>query len=286
MKPRLLQILVVVLAAVALFLWHPWREDTHHPVDQELIAKLQAENRDLQAQIDRLRAHGDHPQSPVLPESGGAGSTGRRTTARGGLNGLPGAADQSQTVETLQQQLASAQQNATDLNAKVADLQAQLEKARQEQSRVTASEASLKDQVAAAMQQAEAATAELARRNEQLVRSEAANKKLRDETTGGSMKAAQVLKLTKELQDLSHRREGIMTTILGRYRDITEQYRALARFVDSRRGPEGTPGTGLAFPSPEMTRIQNTVGMVEEDVRQLNAVNAQLLQVQKKLQTL
>ena len=248
---------------------------------------LQAENRDLRAQLDQLRSRGAEPQSPVVPESGRTGSTGGRgVPIRGGSKGLPGVADESRDIEAPKQQLASAQQNVTDLNTKVADLQSQLDNARHEQNRFSASEASLKEQVAAAMQQAEAATAELARRNEQLVRSVAANKKLRDDTTGGSTKAAQVLQLTKELQDLSRRREGIMTTILGRYRDITEQYRGLARLIESRRGFEGAHGGEVAFPSPEMTRIQNTVGMVEEDVRQLNAVNAQLLQVQKKLQAL
>lgn len=75
-----------------------------------------------------------------------------------------------------------------------------------------------------------------------------------------------------------------MATILGRYRDITEQYRALANLFDNRRGAEGTPGSATVNPGPELARIQSTVGMAEEDLRQLNGLNAQALQLQKRLQ--
>lgn len=284
MKRRLLQVLSVVVAGLAMYLWQPWRADDHHPVDRELIAKLQAENQQLKAQVEELRARGSGPAADA-PEVAGEVREKLRRLSPPGSKALPRVNDQTATVESLRESLVAAQLTIDELHSRVADLQTQVDKARLEEKRLAAAEASWKEQAASANQQAEAATAELARRNDQLVRAEAANKKLRDDTTGGSAKAAQVVQLTKELQELDRRREGYMTTILARYRDITEQYRALARLIDSRRGPEGAPGVGFAYPGPELSRIQTTIGMAEEDLRQLTGLNAQVLQVQKKLQS-
>jgi hypothetical protein len=74
-----------------------------------------------------------------------------------------------------------------------------------------------------------------------------------------------------------------LNSLLSRYKEVTEQYRAFASILENRRGPEGTPGANISIAGPELSRIQNTLTLAEEDLRQLNALNAQALRIQKKL---
>ncbi|MDZ4802096.1 MAG: hypothetical protein SGI92_28400, partial [Bryobacteraceae bacterium] len=244
---------ILLVAGVSILVWRPWQGDAHNAADRELISKLQAENRELRSQVEQLRSQATtSTTTPSLPDSPPAPAVRGRAPRAGGAKPSAVAADETATVQQLRDTLMSAQGTIDELQARATELQTQLDKARQDEKRLAAAEASWKEELASANQQAEGARAELARRNEQLVRAEAANKKFREDTSTGSGKAAQLAQLTKELQELYRRREGFMATILGRYRDITEQYRALANLFDNRRGAEGTPGSATVNPGPEL----------------------------------
>ena len=129
----------------------------------------------------------------------------------------------------------------------------------------------------------EAKDTELTEKNGQLAQLETANRKLSADSSAAGQKASQTLKYSDELQEIYRRREAALHTLIDRYKDVTEQYRAFASVLENRRGPEGTAGNGIATAGPELGRIQNTISMAEEDLRQLNTLNAQAIRVQKKL---
>jgi hypothetical protein len=69
-----------------------------------------------------------------------------------------------------------------------------------------------------------------------------------------------------------------LNNILRRYREITEQYRAMSGVLDSRRDREAAP-----VRSTEIGRIQNAIALAEEDLKQIDALNAQAARIEKKL---
>ncbi|PYT26861.1 MAG: hypothetical protein DMG58_21550, partial [Acidobacteria bacterium] len=61
-------------------------------------------------------------------------------------------------------------------------------------------------------------------------------------------------------------------------REITEQYRAMSGVMASRRDRDVAPvGT------TEIARIQNAISQAEEDLKQIDALNAQASRLEKKL---
>ncbi len=275
MKRWALPSMLAVVAVVVLLVWRPWDRS-----GQNVSSDLVAENQQLRAELERLRSQAVAREAEEDDEDDAA----PRVSAPAARKAQPSTpASQIETTEALRDSLAATQRTVDELQLRTADLQAQLEKAKQEERRLAASELILKDQVATLKSQAESTAAELTRRSDQVARLEAAVRKSSSDAAGAVSKSAQLQQLTKEIQDLHRRREAQMTTILSRYRDLTEQYRTLANLFESRRGPEGAPGPATVNVMPELSRIQSTIGMVEEDLRQLNSFSAQAQQLQKKL---
>ena len=70
---------------------------------------------------------------------------------------------------------------------------------------------------------------------------------------------------SKAIDDLNRRRDGYLTSILRRYRDITDQYRTVTQRSDH-------PGDLAAG---ELSRIQSAISLAEDDLRQIEGLNAQ-----------
>jgi hypothetical protein len=56
--------------------------------------------------------------------------------------------------------------------------------------------------------------------------------------------------------------------MLRRYKDVTEQYRALSARLDN---------------PPDTSRIQDSIALAEEDMRQLAGLNAQASRLQQRI---
>jgi DNA repair exonuclease SbcCD ATPase subunit len=242
-------------------------------------AQLERENTALKASIEKLHpspASPDDTRAPVQTPSAGSHS-------RVPLKREPPYSDDAEAVRTLHKSLASANQSIADWQSRAEQLEAQLDEAKEDQKRLAAVESDLAAQVAASKRLAETKEAELSRKSEQLVTLEAANKKLAGDAGNAGQKANQLLHTADELQEIYRRRESYLNTLISRYREVTEQYRAFASVLENRRGPEGASNPGTTIAGPELARIQNSIAMAEEDLRQLNNLNAQALRVQKKL---
>jgi chromosome segregation ATPase len=183
------------------------------------------------------------------------------------------------TIEQLNRELLDAQ-------ASIAQLQAQLSSSRDEREKAfaSASESHRKDQESwqsqldALKQQLDSAEGESQASRQRITALEAENDKLKSATGEGSARAAEVGRVITDLQDLDRHRDLYLTSIMRRYRDITSQFRAMSGMLDSSRDPNSSIFSGAA-----LLRIQNETSLAEDDLRQLNDLNAQARQLEKKL---
>jgi chromosome segregation ATPase len=122
----------------------------------------------------------------------------------------------------------------------------------------------------------EAVQADLKTRTERTAHLEATAERLHQENRGVSERLSRVTQMSRELEDIHRRRETYLTSILRRYRELTEQYRVLV-------GRAERPGESAVPAGTELARIQSALGGAEEDLRQLTALNAQAARLQRKI---
>jgi chromosome segregation ATPase len=270
-----LGILLAVIAGSAGF----WlgRGTSRGGAEIDRLAHLEKENVELRSMLDKLSrdsaSEAGADRSPATNEP----------NQKAPLRRAPVQSVDVEMLLTLREGLTSANRSIEEWRTKSVQLQTELDQAREEQKRLAMIESSLNEQLAATRRVAEAKETELANRNERLVALEAANKRATTDAGAAEQKSKELLKASDELQEIYRRRESYLNSLLSRYKEVTEQYRAFASILENRRGPEGTPGANISIAGPELSRIQNTLTLAEEDLRQLNALNAQALRIQKKL---
>jgi DNA repair exonuclease SbcCD ATPase subunit len=261
---------ILLLGAAAALAWQ-WRKNVQQSAR---MAGLAAENQQLRAELEAVRRAGAPPQSAPAPPPGGE-RVQRAAVARPAESVQSAAA--GQTVQSLQDSLAQANASLAGLQRQIQDLQAQLEKATLENQRLSAAGEELNNKLAEANGKLQAMDEELRARAAKAAQLEAANQKLRNQLDAEAQKAAQLAQLSAELQEINRRRNTHLNSILRRYKEVTEQYRTLYAVLDSRR-PDAP-----AITSADLSRIQNSVAMAEEDLHQLSSLNAQAERIQKKL---
>jgi chromosome segregation ATPase len=169
------------------------------------------------------------------------------------------------TLTDLQSQLSSSnQQNAQA----VADAEARLQK---QQTDSQAQIDDLQKRLDAALTQAD-----IARKRSAAL--EADNSKLKTDTAAATTQSSDVSHTIASLQDLESRREVYLTSILRRYRDITSEFRAMSSMLDTSHD-----GGSSACSGAVLSRIQNAVTSAEDDMRQLNELNARSQKLGKQL---
>jgi chromosome segregation ATPase len=233
---------------------------------------LQAENTRLRAQnldlTQKLAAAAAAPKPEPAPDSAPA----ETHAAKPAFN-----AEEVIALNRLKQNLADANAAVSRLQARADEDEAKLQNLTVDNKRLSASETDLKESLSAANQTVDALQRELKSKADRVTQVEVAYQKLRDQAGGDSQKLAQFRQLATELQDIHQRREVYLNSILRRYKQITDQYRAMSAVLDSRHNDAPAGG------SADVARIQDSIAMAEEDLRQLNSLNAQALRIQKKL---
>ena len=84
----------------------------------------------------------------------------------------------------------------------------------------------------------------------------------------------------RELDELARRRDNYLNNLQRRYRDVNEQLRALAARLDHYRDSISAPSF-----SADLPRLQSVIQAAEEDLRQVQNLNAQALRLSQRLQT-
>lgn len=242
------------------------------------LTQLAAENSEMRARLEQLsRENRDLRQSqptPAEPPTGREEASSRGSPRRETLSGVP---EESESVRQMRDGLAAANASITQLQARILELDAEVQKATEENKRLTGSQGELTEKLADAGRAMEALQREAKAKDDRLSQLELARKRLEEESAFYSKKTSETAKLSAELQEIYRRREVYLRNILSRYKDVTEQYRALSAVAESRRDREGaSPGAA------DLSRIQNTIALAEEDLRQLDSLNAQAVRVQKK----
>lgn len=237
------------------------------------VARRTRENQDLRSEVDRLsRAQPAATPAPMLPAAP------RVAPPNAPASGAGVSAAAEQQVLRMREELGQSSAEVTRLQSRVSELQTGIENATEENRRLAAAAEELKRNLADANQTIETIRAELKSNSGRMAQIESANAKLKEEAAASGQSASQLKQTSADLEGLFRRREMYLNNILRRYREITEQYRAMSGVLDSRRDREGAP-----VRSTEIGRIQNAIAMAEEDLKQIDALNAQAARLEKKL---
>ena len=257
---------VLAVAAVALV----WQARVNRQQAAQ-VAQLAAGNSRLRETVADLTRAASARESTSAPAPATEGQNVPRT-AKPAVN-----PEDVIAIARLKLNLADANASITRLQSRVDEADAQIQNLTVENKRLTGSEADLKENLAAANQAVDALQRELKSSRDRVTQVEIAYQKLRDQSSGDAQKLAQIQKYAAQLQDIYQRHEGYLNSILRRYKGITEQYRSMSGVLQAQR--TDAPAAG----STDLARIQDSIAMAEEDLRQLNNLNAQARLIQKKM---
>jgi len=236
-------------------------------------------------QIDNLRRAAAHTPAPVAP-SGPSISTNPRderaaTAAREAqLRSL--IADRDAQIETLQNQVNEARAESSRLRLRVNGFDEEQRKASDAANeRYSAAVADWQSRLDSLNQQLETAqsAAEAARARTKAV--EASLNKQTSDQAEAQTKFAEARRLLASLQDLNRRRETYLDSVLRRYRDVLSQLRTIGNLLDSSRDQNSSPVANAA-----LARIESTITLAEDDMRQLSDVSHRAAQAEKRLSQL
>ncbi|MCL4851427.1 MAG: hypothetical protein KJZ78_08570 [Bryobacteraceae bacterium] len=225
------------------------------------VAELTAENQELRQHLDAA----EHE----LKAAGQAAGRKERPAA-------PEPSRDAEMVVQLRGEVSSANQIIADLQNRVAELEQSVKNAAQENAQLAAKQQEIRDNLEASKRLVEALKTEVAGKAERITDLERNYGKVRNDYRTAEDRVNRLLRLSRDLEDLNRRREVYVGNMLRRYRDVTDQYRALADRLDNS-------GTGTSGASGELSRIQNSIQMAEEDLRQLSALNLEAAKLGKLL---
>jgi len=230
--------------------------------------RQQAEDRQSLAQLREALRQRELQKPPSESEGEAAGAEYQANIAR-----------RDAAIEQLNRELSAAQANITELKAQLSSSNDERERAlASAQERHLKEQEDWQKQLDAFKQNLDSTQAELEASRQRIAALEADNGKLRGAANEGSARTAEFQRTLADLQDLDRRRDAYLTSLSRRYRDITNQFRAMTGILDSSRDSNAN-----AFNEASLTRIENTVSLADDDLRQLNELNAQARQLEKKL---
>lgn len=258
---------IVLLAAAGVVVW----QVRVNRQQAGRVAQLSAENGQLRRRVADLARQAAAPAAAHAVEPADENQNAPRA-ARPSRN-----PEDVIAIQRLKLSLADANAAIARLESRADEAEAQIQNLRVENKRLAASETDLKENLAAANQAVDALEKEVKSSREHVTQVEIAYQKLRDQSGGDARKLTEIQQLAGQLQDINQRREVYLNGILRRYKQITEQYRSMAGVLQSQRTDAPAPA------SADLARIQDSIAMAEEDLRQLNNLNAQARLIQKKM---
>jgi chromosome segregation ATPase len=190
-----------------------------------------------------------------------------------------GIARREAVIERLDRELAETRATMTDLQTQISSSNDQNTKAlASAEERLQKQQADSQAQLEDLQKKLDAAMAESDIARQRVAALEADNTKLKTDTTVVTTRATDVARTIASLQDLDRRRDVYITSILRRYRDITGEFRAMSSMLDTSHDPSSGACGGAV-----LSRIQNAVNSAEDDLRQVNELNARTQKLEKQL---
>jgi len=239
----------------------------------ERASRLEAENRELRARSDELAREIESLRAQL---SGLEAAPVETAPAARRADLPPSALEAVRSLSQLRDKFAAATREIEQLRGETSELQEMLARLKEENERLTARENELSENLAGANRLAEALQAEVKSKSDRLAPLELTNQTLRKENQQAAERLSRTAKLTAELEEVNRRREAYLTSILRRYREVTDQYRAMTSRLETA-GEASVPG------ATDLARIQNAISLTEDELRQLQGLNAQAQSLQKKI---
>lgn len=109
---------------------------------------------------------------------------------------------------------------------------------------------------------------------------EVLNEKLKNEKRAAPLAVQKSTGAFSKIQVLDQRREAYATSVMDRYRQISGQLQAMTGILQANRDANAN-----AFSSEALYRIQNTLSLANNDLRELERVNAQIRVLEKQLRS-
>ena len=211
-------------------------------------------------------------QTPSNPAGAGGGQKQQGSAKPASSGPHEGSAADARTIEELQQRVQELTRDLTVTREDVAKAESKAAADAAELKKLQAQIDEVRESAQTLKRSMEAVEAELKVKSERLTKAEADEKRATDRAARAEAAAAKTAALTKETEDLLRRREVLVTGLMRRYRDVTDLYRNFTLNAQTRE----TPGAGLQ--AGDLSRIQSAIQQAEEDLRQLNSLNARLAQ--------
>lgn len=271
-----MRIVAAVLAVAALTAALLWRKDsTRAALAESEVARLRASEAGLKAKLVQMQAAAgipveDDPDEAARPEV-------RRPDK-------PVVTDDSVTrnelVKLLDEKrlrLEEIQKTLDETDSRLKEAESKIAALTQETLKAAETKRDLEDRLATANRVSAALDEEIKGRNDRMVRIDSANREIQKKYDEISKQVAKLSRAAGEIEDITRRRDVYLNNVLRRYREVTDMYRSLAMRMNSPRE------TGLPSPGTDLSRIQNAIMLAEEDLRQLQTLNAQATRLQKDL---
>jgi chromosome segregation ATPase len=259
----------VAASCVALFRYARLYSDT-----ASALASLQADSKEWRITVEQLGAENDNLRRqlgmpPAHSDDAARAARERRQAEQAAAARLEAA----RMLGKMEADRTAATNKANSLELRTRELEGALESAHTEVQRLTAAEADLKERLDGTNRIVEAMQSELKGRTDRATQLDIENRTLRDENRKLTEKSSQATGLMRDIDDINRRRDALLNQIQRRYRDLTDQYRVMAARSDR---------DGLGAGGGDLSRLQHTISMAEEDLRQLNALNAQAARAQQR----
>ncbi len=240
-------------------------------------ARLIGENRLLREQLRKTGATAPAAAMPsAAPEPEQSGAV-RKWPAGNHANELIAA---RLDVARLQKELTNARSAMEQTNARVAALQEEASRAASENDkRLAAAEAQWKETLETTNLNMESLRADLRQAKQDTAQLQTANVNLKNAGAQSAAQVADATRLFSQWQEVSRRRDTYLNDVLQRYRDVTRSYRSMVGILNGRRNDQ----PGQVVDDAELGRIQSAITSAEEDMRQIDSLNAQAALIQRKL---
>lgn len=259
---RIFPVLFLLPAAALSVLW--WRAEDARSGAEQRVAGLEAE-------VSRLKASAQSAPAPAKPEENSPDAQPAKVVqAPTGTDPAP----YLRTIEELREQvrdlskeISAARDAATAAEARLTEASAEIAKGRAEA-------AELREDLQAARRLTAAVQAELSVKNDRIVRVETNERLMQERLSRAEAANAKVAAASKEVEDLNRRREASITTLVRRIREVSDLYRNFTLNAQTH----DTPGTG-GLQAGDLSRIQSAIQQAEDDLRQLQTLNARAAQL-------
>lgn len=181
------------------------------------------------------------------------------------------------TLEETQAALTSARKEQETLAARAAELRSRVESLTAETESLRKSEVELRENLAQSQRLTDALRAEVKAKERTLASLETAYQRYKDANQESSKQLQLVTRTLSELEEINRRRARMLEQAARRVREISDNYRSMAVRIDADSRTQSTLNA-------EFSRLQSAALAVEDQLSQINNLNAQASRLERQLE--